>query len=73
MLEDSNHIIQIPATYAEAMNSPQCEDWKGACGNEMENLRKYDVYTVVPLSSVPKGEKILTTKYVFKKKTGRAL
>ena len=68
MLDVSNQVIQIPGTYTEAMNSPQCEDWKGACGNEMDNLRKYDVYNVVPLHGVPKGEKILTTKYVFKKK-----
>ena len=33
-----------------------------------DNLRKHNVYNLVPLSSVPKGEKILGTKFVFKKK-----
>ncbi|CAB1107860.1 unnamed protein product [Ectocarpus sp. CCAP 1310/34] len=35
---------------------------------EMDNLRKHNVCNLVPLSSVPKGEKILGTKFVFKKK-----
>ncbi|CAB1098893.1 unnamed protein product [Ectocarpus sp. CCAP 1310/34] len=49
------------------MSSPQREEWKGACSKEMDNLRKHNVYNLVPLSSVPKGEKILGTKFVFKK------
>ncbi|CAB1099770.1 unnamed protein product [Ectocarpus sp. CCAP 1310/34] len=50
------------------MSSPQREEWKGACSKEMDNLRKHNVYNLVPLSSVPKGEKILGTKFVFNKK-----
>lgn len=50
------------------MASPQQEEWKGACGKEMDSLRKNNVYNRIPLSSVPKGEKILPTKFVFKKK-----
>ena len=34
----------------------------------MDSLQKHDVYTLIPLSSLPKGEKILNTKFVFKKK-----
>ncbi|CAB1105745.1 unnamed protein product [Ectocarpus sp. CCAP 1310/34] len=50
------------------MSSPQPEEWKGACSKEMVNLRKHNVFNLVPLSSVPKGEKILATKFVFKTK-----
>ncbi|CAB1103798.1 unnamed protein product [Ectocarpus sp. CCAP 1310/34] len=67
ILEETNQAIKIPDTYDEAMSSPQREEWKGACSKEMDNLRKHNVYNLVPLSSVPKGEKILGTKFVFKK------
>ena len=62
------YACKIPNTYDEAMSSPQREKWKEACSKEMDNLRKHNVYNLVPLSSVPKGEKILGTKFVFKKK-----
>ena len=66
--QETNQAIKIPNTYDEAMSSPQREEWKEACSKEMDNLRKHNVYNLVPLSSVPKGEKILGTKFVFKKK-----
>ncbi|CAB1107333.1 unnamed protein product [Ectocarpus sp. CCAP 1310/34] len=68
ILEETNQAIEIPNTYDEAMGSPQREEWKGACSKKMDNLRKHHVYSLVLLSSVPKGEKILATKFVFKKK-----
>ncbi|CAB1114413.1 unnamed protein product [Ectocarpus sp. CCAP 1310/34] len=68
ILEETNQAIEIPNTYDEAMSSPQHEEWKGACSKEMDNLRKHNVYNLVPLSSVLKGEKILAAKFVFKKK-----
>ena len=68
ILEETSQVIKIPTTYAEAMASPQCQEWKGACGIEMDTLQKYNVYNLVPLSKVPKGDKILDTKFVFKKK-----
>ncbi|CAB1114304.1 unnamed protein product [Ectocarpus sp. CCAP 1310/34] len=34
----------------------------------MDNLRKHNVDNLVPLNSVPKGEKVLGTKFVFNKK-----
>eukprot|EP00903_Cladosiphon_okamuranus_P010136 g9598.t1 len=67
LLEETSQVLKIPNTYAEAMNSPQHEEWKGACTNEMKSLKKYDVYTLTPLSSVPKTDKILGTKFVFNK------
>eukprot|EP00903_Cladosiphon_okamuranus_P016817 g15509.t1 len=68
LLEEMSQALKIPNTYAEAMNSPQHEELKGACANEMKSLKKHNVYTLVPLSSVPKTDKILGTKFVFKKK-----
>ncbi|CAB1106136.1 unnamed protein product [Ectocarpus sp. CCAP 1310/34] len=54
ILEKTNQAIEIPNNYDEAMSSPQREEWQGACSNEMHNLRKHNVYNLVPLSSVPK-------------------
>ena len=68
LLEETKQAIKIPSTYAEAMDSPQRKEWKAACGKEMDSLRKHNVYNRVPLSSIPKGEKILPTKFVFKQK-----
>ncbi|CAB1109667.1 unnamed protein product [Ectocarpus sp. CCAP 1310/34] len=68
ILEETNQAIKTPNTYDEAMSSPQHEEWKGACSKEMDNLRKHNVYNLVPLSSVTKGEKILAPQFVFKKK-----
>lgn len=61
-LEETSQVVKIPSTYAEAMDSPQCKEWKGACATEMDTLRKYNVYTLVPLDQVPKGDKILATQ-----------
>ena len=47
LLEETSQVIKIPETYAEAKGSPQRADWKGACGNETDNLREYSVYTSV--------------------------
>ena len=58
LLENTNQAIKISSTYAEAMDSPQHEEWKGACGKEMDSLRKHNVYNRVPLRSVSKGEKM---------------
>ena len=69
LLEETSQVIKIPETYAEAKGSPQRADWKGACGNETDNLREYSVYTQVPLSSVPKGDKILSTKYQYSRRS----
>ena len=60
--------IRLNRTLLHHLDSPQREEWKEACSKEMDNLRKHNVYNLVPLSSVPKGEKILGTKFVFKKK-----
>ena len=74
MLDVSNQVIQIPGTYTEAMNSPQCEDWKGTCGNEMDNLRKYDVCLQCCASQQrAQGREDSHYEVRLQEKTGRAL
>ncbi|CAN0447533.1 unnamed protein product, partial [Pylaiella littoralis] len=66
--EEDQAAIKIPNTYKDAIQSPQHEQWKEAIDNEMNNLKKHKVYKLVPISSVPKTEKIIGTRFVFKQK-----
>lgn len=67
-LEETSQVIKIPNSYNDAMNSPQREQWKEAIGKEMDSLNKHEVYELVPITSVPKEEKILGSRFVFKQK-----
>ncbi len=50
------------------MKSPEAADWKVEVKNEKERLDKFNIVTVVPLSQVPKGHKIMTMVWAMKKK-----
>ena len=50
------------------MKSPQWKDWQGAIQKEMDSLTQHDVYKLVSISSVPKGEKIIGSRFVVKQK-----
>ena len=43
----------IPHTFHEAMNLPDKELWKAASDREMDSLKRNNVYSLVPSSSVP--------------------
>jgi len=47
----------------------QENSWKQAIMNEIENLKKFDVFKIIPLSSVPSGAKIfsIVTGYLTKR------
>ena len=55
-----------PATYAEAMSSPEAEDWKEACQYEIDALAKNETWDLVDL---PPGRKAVKSKWVFKLKS----
>ena len=59
--------------YREAMRSPDAEAWKAEIKNEYDRFSKYKAFTVVPIKSLPKGTKILTTTWAMKKKTSGKL
>jgi hypothetical protein len=48
-----------PKTYQEAMNSPDADHWMESMKDELASLRKYDVYELIPRSSVPSDHKVL--------------
>ena len=62
---------QTPATYREAMASPDKDKWKAAMDKEMAAMEEMKVWELVPRSSVPKGagQTVLPVKFVFKIKT----
>ena len=47
----------------------QGNSWKQAIMNEVDNLKKFDVFKIIPLSSVPSGTKIfsIVTRYLTKR------
>lgn len=64
--EDTNAEIRIPTSYAVATKCPQRRDWLKTIENEMISLTDRDVYDPVPITSVPKGYKIIGSRFVFK-------
>ncbi|CAB1101833.1 unnamed protein product [Ectocarpus sp. CCAP 1310/34] len=60
--------IKIPNTYKEAVNSLQASQRNAAIAKEMDSLTNHKVKMLVPITSVPKEEEILRTRFVFKQK-----
>ena len=58
-----------PATYREAMDSPDKDKWRAAMEKEVAAMEAMQAWDLVPRSSVPKGHRVLPVKWVLKKKT----
>lgn len=56
-----------PSTFKEAVSGTESEKWLAAMGDEMESLYKNQTWDLV---IQPPGRKIITCKWVFKKKEG---
>ena len=50
------------------MKSRQRKQWLGANDKEIKSLREHEVYDLVPITGVPKGKKIIGSRFVFKQK-----
>ena len=59
----------IPATYREAMQSDEKDEWSTAMGEELQSLHKNQTWELVPL---PQGKKVIGCKWVFTKKEDSA-
>ena len=66
--EEGNRPLKIPNSYKDAVKSPQWKDWQGAIQKEMDSSKQHDVYKLVNISSVPKGEKTIGLRFVFMQK-----
>jgi hypothetical protein len=60
---------KAPATYKEAMQSPQAALWREAADKEMAGCEKKMVWELVPRTSVPKEHRVISCKWVLKVKT----
>lgn len=58
--------IEEPASYQEAIESPNREDWQAAIDEELAAHRSNETWTVVKR---PDNTRLITTKWVFKIKT----
>ena len=66
--DEGNQPLKTPNSYKDAMKSPQWKDSQGAIQKEMDSLKQHDVNKLVNISSIPKGEKTIGTRFVFKQK-----
>ena len=57
-----------PATYAEAMASPQRDKWKSAMDNEMDAHKKNTTWILFRHSEVPPHKTIMPSKWIYKLK-----
>ena len=67
--EEVKRVLQTPRTHNDAINSPEHKEWKAAIDKEMNSLKEHQVYELVPITSVPKDNKIIGSRFVFKQKT----
>lgn len=61
-------VQQLPATYAEALSAPDATHWIEAIQDELSKMDRYEVWTPVPASEVPRGQRALSGKWVFTRK-----
>ena len=59
----------IPNTFKEATTLPAKAHWKAALDKEITSLKKNNIYTLVPATTVPTGHKIIGSRWVYKVKT----
>ena len=57
-----------PSTYKEAMECPDAEEWVESIDTEMKTLLANNTFEVVDKADVPKGRRIVKSKWVFKVK-----
>lgn len=60
---------KTPATYREAMASPEAHLWKGGMDKEMASCDAKEVWEEIDRKDLPKGANILPCKWVYKIKT----
>ena len=65
---EGEKVKTIPNTFKEAMRLPEATMWKAASDKEMKSLQNLKVYTLVPRSEVPPGQKGIGSKWVYKVK-----
>lgn len=61
-----------PSTYQQAIQSDDSEKWRAAMEKEMKTLKENHTWDEIEESAVPKGHKIISTKWVYKIKNSES-
>src|SRR6185437_7049039 len=69
--EDKPSHIPPPTTLGEAKKSPWWPQYRKAAEEEIKGLEDNGTWSLVPISSVPRGKSILRGKFVFDDKLRR--
>jgi hypothetical protein len=54
-----------PKTYAQALKCNDFQNWWGAMCVELNNMEDNQVWEIIPKASIPKGMKIIGSRWVF--------
>ena len=65
---EGEKVKTIPNTFKEAMRLPGAKMWKASSDKAMKSLQDLKVYTFIPNSGVPPGQKVIGSKWVYKVK-----
>lgn len=57
-----------PVTYLEAVESADSDHWQAAIGQEFDAIEKCDTWKIVQRKAVPRGQKIMKTRWVHRRK-----
>lgn len=60
------HTEVIPNTFKEAMTLPAKTQWKAAADKEVASQNRSNVYTLLPMTAVLTGHKIVGSQWVYK-------
>lgn len=63
----------VPKTFEEAMKMPDADLWCDATKkSEMQSLIGLEVFQLIPRSNVPPGRKVISSRWVFRRKAGNS-
>ena len=60
-----------PRHFQEVMKMSDAALWRDAAEKEIERLQDLNVYKLVPRSTVPLGQKVISSNWVFKVKANQ--
>ena len=69
---EGEKVLIIPNTFKEAMALPEAARWKAASDKEIESLRAHKVYDLVLITSIPTGQKAMSSRWVYKIKADKS-
>lgn len=63
---ERNNIFLLPNTNKEAMAVLESSRWEVTLDKEMDSLRPHKAYDLIPITSIPPGQKAIGSRWVSK-------